>query len=255
MSLTMLIGLCLCTGGASSDLQDPEGLSFSGEPSPVREGGLPSEESSGAAYRASALVLNQHTFAGNALRPQGDHVSNWVVLFCVDWWEDCQSILPSYGELGAGWEAQLNQAVLTSRVRFARVDCAADKVLCNEQGVEMYPTVQRYSQGERVAVWLPPEGRGKSREEDARSLAAWLRGQLEAAGERAEGGRPQRAPGQDFRVDIALVAATIALNWWAFAWEGDKKLSHAGQSSGAAAEPSAQLLPESWARDRPSIDL
>merc|ERR1719321_1384100 len=75
-------------------------------------------------------TLNRFTFPGNVLRGTGDAVEHWIVMFCSGWHEKCQSLLPSYELLGAQWEDKLNTGFMGSKVRFAKVDCATDKVLC-----------------------------------------------------------------------------------------------------------------------------
>lgn len=100
-----------------------------------------------------ATVLNRFTFPGNVLQGIGDHVDNWIVMFCPAWNEKCQSLLPSYELLGVSWENKLNKAVMSSSVRFAKVDCATDKGLCVSLDVVDYPSVVHYRNGERVALW------------------------------------------------------------------------------------------------------
>merc|ERR1719336_2110067 len=77
---------------------------------------------------ASVASLNSHTFAGNVLR--GDWAEHWVVLFCVDWFAPCQQIERSYAAKAAEYQTHQNAgAMLRDLVRFAKVDCAVDKVL------------------------------------------------------------------------------------------------------------------------------
>jgi len=56
-----------------------------------------------------------------------------------------------FDRMGVAWERRYNTALQT-RVLFAQVDCAADKVLCRDQLVETYPTIHHYHKGKRVAT-------------------------------------------------------------------------------------------------------
>lgn len=101
-----------------------------------------------------ASKLNRYTFAGNVLHGTGDRVKSWVVIFCTEWHDRCQGLIPSYELLGAQWEEKLNSGDLfESSVRFIQVDCATDKALCNSQGVEDYPTVMHYQNGKAMSFW------------------------------------------------------------------------------------------------------
>jgi len=122
---------------------------------------------------SSVLELNRFIFGGNILRGEADqNTANWVVVFCPNWWEPCQNIAEPFAELAKRWQTGLNIELLANKVRFARVDCATDKVLCNEQDVETYPTVLHYAGGKRVAKW---QGGQK---QDAEQLQKWLDRQL-----------------------------------------------------------------------------
>jgi len=100
-----------------------------------------------------ASALNRFTFPGNVLEGTGDHVDSWIVMFCPIWHEKCQGLLPSYELLGVQWENKLNLEVMSSRVRFAKVDCATSKGLCVSLDIDDYPAVVHYSKGQRVASW------------------------------------------------------------------------------------------------------
>jgi len=101
-----------------------------------------------------ASQLNRYNFAGNVLLGTGDHVKHWVLIFCTEWHEKCRGLVPSFELLGAQWEEKLNSGDLFgSSVRFAKVDCATDKELCNSEGVEDYPTVMHYQHGQRMGRW------------------------------------------------------------------------------------------------------
>jgi len=101
----------------------------------------------------SVAMLNRHTF--NATVKQ-EHVDNWVVLFCVDWLEHCQGLWHDYRRFAHHWEQVLApQASSWQRtaVRFAEVDCATDKALCNENNVQNYPSAVHFKGGKFASEW------------------------------------------------------------------------------------------------------
>jgi len=98
-------------------------------------------------------ALNRFTFGGNVLEGTGDHVANWIVMFCPGWHEQCQGLLPSYELIGVQWENKLNKAVMSSSVRFGKVDCATEKALCVSLDIDDYPSVVHYQNGQRMGAW------------------------------------------------------------------------------------------------------
>lgn len=98
-------------------------------------------------------ALNRFTFNGNVLEGVGDLVDSWIVMFCPGWHDQCQGLLPSYELLGVQWENKLNKAVMNSRVRFAKVDCATEKALCVSLDIEDYPSVVHYQNGQAMGSW------------------------------------------------------------------------------------------------------
>lgn len=99
-------------------------------------------------------ALNRYTFAGNVLEGIGDHVDHWIVMFCPSWHEKCQGLMPSYELLGVQWENKQNKdSVMSSKVRFAKVDCATDKALCVSLDIDDYPAVVHYHNNQRVNSW------------------------------------------------------------------------------------------------------
>lgn len=98
-------------------------------------------------------ALNRFTFAGNVLEGTGDQVEHWIVMFCPGWHEKCQGLLPSYELLGVQWENKLNKDVMSSGVRFAKVDCATEKALCVSLDIDDYPSVVHYRNNQRVSSW------------------------------------------------------------------------------------------------------
>eukprot|EP00927_Polykrikos_kofoidii_P050295 TRINITY_DN44202_c0_g1_i1.p1 TRINITY_DN44202_c0_g1~~TRINITY_DN44202_c0_g1_i1.p1 ORF type:complete len:257 (-),score=49.48 TRINITY_DN44202_c0_g1_i1:40-810(-) len=112
----------------------------------------------GASSSDEALaVLNRYVFGVNVLTCNtGCDVDNWVVLFCVSWLEGCQAMKQSFESTAELVQDEQNaDAMIRRRVRFAEVDCATDKVLCNEQLVDGYPTVVHYRRSVRVSEWVP----------------------------------------------------------------------------------------------------
>jgi len=112
--------------------------------------------------------LNKRTFESNIASGFSE---NWIVLFCVDWYAPCADLQRSYMMLAERYDAQQNNdmELLRSTVRFASVDCAVDKVLCNSQLVDDYPTLRHYREGNMLASW---RGRGKLNE--SKAVAGWL---------------------------------------------------------------------------------
>lgn len=100
-----------------------------------------------------AVILNRFLFSGNVLEGIGDLVDHWIVMFCPGWHDKCQALLPSYELLGVQWENKLNKALVSSRVRFAKVDCATEKALCVSLDIDDYPSVVHYHDKQRIASW------------------------------------------------------------------------------------------------------
>jgi hypothetical protein len=153
------------------------------------------------------LKLNQNIFDGNVANG-GDRVNNWIVLWCPHWWEPCQQILPHLDSLAHSWQSQLNQDVMTAKVRFARVDCATEKPLCNKYGVDDYPTVQHFRGGHLQKAWTGwskrgPEGLAKFLSEQLQDASATT--ETEAAGAKQWTLADYLVPG-DRAFDVLLVA-------------------------------------------------
>jgi hypothetical protein len=81
-------------------------------------------------------------------------ISDWIVFYCTSWWVGCQHQISHYRALAVPTEAAVNTALLSKQVRFAVVDCAVDKPLCNEQGVYNYPWTVHYHKGQQNSVWV-----------------------------------------------------------------------------------------------------
>jgi len=121
---------------------------------------------------SSVLLLNKYIFDKNVREASQEEVEHWIVFFCVSWWEGCQSLEEHYKHLAISWHERANTALLKNEVRFAAVDCAVDKVLCNAEGVGTdYPTVIHYTQHEKVAKW---SDRRASTKKIVTKLSGWL---------------------------------------------------------------------------------
>lgn len=129
-------------------------------------------------------ALNRYTFAGNVLEGLGDHVDHWIVMFCPSWHEKCQGLMPSYELLGVQWENKLNkESVMSSKVRFAKVDCATDKALCVSLEIDDYPAVVHYHNNQRVNSWHG----------GAPGLVRFVKGELEGPKKRKANPVPKKA--------------------------------------------------------------
>uniref|UniRef100_A0A7S1PT74 Thioredoxin domain-containing protein n=1 Tax=Alexandrium catenella TaxID=2925 RepID=A0A7S1PT74_ALECA len=235
--------------------------------------------------RANALRLNAHTFSGNVLRkPMDEHAEHWVVSFCPNWWEPCQNLALPFDQFSVEWERRLNTRLLTKKVRFATVDCATDKVLCNQQRVEQYPTVHHYHRGKRAATWVG------GRTSDVEKLAKFLTKRLSNAAADAAatalptGGGAAAAPAAaarslrdrlvpgDRAIDLTLIIVVLSLNTWAVfsnprLWQLSSGASKdtskgAAASAASAASPSAassrsvqRFLPRDWGVPGASMEL
>eukprot|EP00931_Biecheleriopsis_adriatica_P037777 TRINITY_DN2167_c0_g1_i1.p1 TRINITY_DN2167_c0_g1~~TRINITY_DN2167_c0_g1_i1.p1 ORF type:complete len:476 (+),score=132.41 TRINITY_DN2167_c0_g1_i1:112-1539(+) len=162
----------------------------------------------------SVASLNPVTFQANVLQEHGSTV-HWIVLFCYDWWEHCQSIAEPFAELSESWQKELNTAAFEREVRFAKVDCATDRVLCNEQGVTGLPNVQHYSKGARVSRWTGGQ------KNDAKALEKWITKKFSSealARSRAGSGKELQSPrmalaslGVEGYVAVVLILMSVML--------------------------------------------
>lgn len=243
----------------------------------------PAASATPATLQSLVPKLNRFTFYGNVITTSDeDHVSHWIVNFCPDWWEPCQNLVHPFAERAAEWESMLNTQILNMEVRFATVDCATDKLLCNEQGVDGYPSVHRYHKGKRVASW------SGNRKDDTERLAKWLQGQLGRVAEI----KAVQSPPSSFRsrlekylmpgdrtIDLLLVIGVLALNFWAVInnpqlWHKQasdtlrepavETLSSSAlplkdrlpaETMGPKASTVARFLPEGWASKQESMEL
>jgi len=235
-----------------------------------------SKDEKDAAAVPAVLGLNHYTFPGNVLSGP-KHASHWVVVFCPNWWEPCQNIAKPYADLATEWQGRLNQDLLTSEVRFAHVDCAVDKVLCNEQDVDGYPTVNLYVGGQRTAKWM------SNQKNDVESLTKWLNKRLGAISDSSKiaagntGGIHEvlssyLVPGGR-AADVLLALLGLAASFRLVLsnpelWEkgGSSRAARAGPTATPATSDAAgsapaggsrlrRLLPEEWRASRGSVEL
>jgi len=121
--------------------------------------------------------LNRYTFAGNVFaNREGEGPDAWVVLFCAHWFEPCQVFADTFVSAAADHGGISHDNLFSRTTRFAWVNCAVDKVLCNSQEVDVYPTVVHYRRDGRVGEW---SFSGKTMEKEIVSFSKWLKKQLE----------------------------------------------------------------------------
>jgi len=200
------------------------------------------------------LHLGRRTFAETVLPSTGYPVENWIVMFCYSWYEPCQGIADPYSAWSREWEAKLNQDLFTARVRFATVDCATDKELCNAQEVEGYPHIKHYSEGVAIGKWTG------GRQNDETRLAKWLTKRLGAAekpeeGERSEDAQPYPSVvAREQGINALLVLGVSALVFRAVCldaelWKGPAETPPAAVQGGPPGPPAGPRgLPAEWAR-------
>lgn len=219
------------------------------------------------------LRLNRQTFGGNVA--ESGVTPHWVVLFCVDWLGACEELRSTFRTVALQQERRLNGALMAPEVRFAEVDCASDKVLCNEQLVETYPTVVHYREGERRADW---SGGGAAREVEARRMVRWVEKALgpnrDLATTKKEAEAAPEPRGSASSPFLSLTFAACALGAFAAASLGElrrlwaalrpaeaPKPAAAAVAAAAAAAPEvpqsrlARCLPAEWAAQRGSLEL
>jgi hypothetical protein len=218
--------------------------------------------------------LNRFSFHKTLLEEHGSDVAHWIVLFCPAWYEPCQALQPVYRQLSAQWQGRLNNALLSSEVRFASVDCATEKALCNTQGVGMhYPTVAHYHAKKKVSQW-----RGKSFDTDEKRITSWLQKELGHINSdtnidmESEATSASKAESQhQMPVDFLLIFAAIAGNAWFISRGGfggeasaDQKEipdvasplpSSSVMNTESEAKCMQRTLPQEWARDGSSLEL
>lgn len=219
------------------------------------------------------LRLNRYTFQNTILQEHADEIPHWIVLFCAPWFEPCQAADPLFRSFANKWQDQLNTGLLSTEVRFAAIDCATEKALCNTQNIDTYPMISHYRHRDQVKLW-----RGKSFETDEKRLRNWLQKELGASAA-AMVTQPesedvtQESVIPNVPVDFLLIFAAIAGNAWFISragFGGGEALTQTASPAKSAPEglatvfsPSveqqtacvARSLPKEWGRDRPSLEL
>lgn len=143
----------------------------------------PEEEDDGsfspdqATFR-QVVSLNSVTFPGNVINSR--YVKNWIVLYCVPWFERCAELQPSFNELASKVHRERNGQfqMLSSNVRFAQVDCAKNKPLCNAMNIDTYPVIMHYHD-QRQSRWSGGVGQTDSNRRVKISLADWVEKRLD----------------------------------------------------------------------------
>jgi len=81
-------------------------------------------------------------------------IQHWIVFYCVSWWPKCQDQVAHYRAKALHAESKVNTGLLSKQIRFGLVDCAVDKPLCNDQGVDDYPWTVHYHKGQWTSAWV-----------------------------------------------------------------------------------------------------
>jgi len=133
-----------------------------------------STESSSEPPKRHAAQLTRNTLQNNVLDAASRSAEHFVVKYCVPWYAPCSGAFDDFFQVQAEeLERTYNQdAVLVRKLRFAEVDCASDKVLCNEMFVDDYPTIVHYHRGKVVSKWTSSS---KTMEKRIDKLLEWLR--------------------------------------------------------------------------------
>jgi len=125
------------------------------------------------------LSLSSQIFDGNVLKPSG-YAREWLVLYCLSWLEsECAESEQAFKRLAGNFQKTYNNGLMTSEIRFAQVDCAKEKTLCNRMDVYSYPHVARYEAGKlasgKHAFW-----NGKVDDSKDSKFEIWARTPVEA---------------------------------------------------------------------------
>ena len=212
----------------------------------VMEGGLPPLQLTGVSF--DKVVKNDDT--------------QRVVFFCVDWLDECEEMKYEFRKMAM-------QRWQVAPLRYAEVNCAKEKVLCNKEGVQTYPSVNRYVNGRRVQVWQGDLG-SPNLQVQQKELLTWIRSsytEVEKADQEVE---EQMAENFRLAVDLVVLAALLlafiklCMNMIRSAHNAlaeTDKARHAHLKQEAlhlAFRPSCRLarrLPQSWAAERGIIEL
>jgi len=133
--------------------------------------GTPKDDTAIAVVQHQVPILNRFTFQGSVRNKAYDATEEYVIYFCVSWIELCEALRHEYGQIAYRFEEQLNIDLFFNTVRFAYVDCATDKKLCNEEGVDDYPYAVHYRAGNLMSRWVSGQG---SRKEINETMHAFI---------------------------------------------------------------------------------
>eukprot|EP00933_Yihiella_yeosuensis_P039616 TRINITY_DN336_c0_g1_i1.p1 TRINITY_DN336_c0_g1~~TRINITY_DN336_c0_g1_i1.p1 ORF type:complete len:285 (+),score=39.88 TRINITY_DN336_c0_g1_i1:86-856(+) len=200
--------------------------------------------------------LNHMTFSGNVLKEKDNMAETWVVSFCPPWWEPCQELEPVFAQMARSWQGRLNKDDLSLKVRFATVDCAVDKVLCNEQKVLNYPTVSVY-QGGKQKWRTSPYGATMQSKLDA-FLSKHLTPVEPSGDDLALGSSKLLSQLRHYSVDLALLVAAFGASLHLVSGNPDlwqKRPSAAPDGNAATGRTAAANLPEEWTQARRPLEL
>jgi len=139
--------------------------------------GVASEDATTRSSTVSTVAtLNRVTFTGNVFGQREGGQDGWVVLFCASWFETCQGFESTFLETAQKYGGTSVDDLFSRSTRFATVDCAVDKELCNTQDVEAYPTAVHYRRGGRAGEWSQS---GRTVEKEAKGFKKWLDKQMQ----------------------------------------------------------------------------
>jgi len=215
--------------------------------------------------------LNAVNFDQSVLMQSNNGVQRWVVLFCLGWYDTCAAMDRPFMSLAQDWENRLNTDLLSTEVRFATVDCATDRVLCNEQGIHQFPKVMLFHDHRAAASWTS----SGSLKQITSSLAAWAQKQLYPIVASRSGASTDETvdnlsfldwarsmiPGRnDFGLDVFVLVLVMLGNAWVVSRNPQfcpkpKVITKTETTYVAEPQSIGRFLPEDWARERPHLEL
>jgi len=234
--------------------------------------------------------LNRVTFTGNVLaNNEGDGPEGWVVWFCAEWYEPCQALNKDFAAAALEHGGISENNLFTRTTRFAAVDCAVDKVLCNSQDVDSYPTIVHYRHGGRAGEW---SFSGGADDKESKKLTKWMDKQMDNLSPPAVGAdgvqkshevgtgvaefirqqfRPSDSAGQMIPMIVLLFAGAMSVcRLGSEVRQGIQLLQEVSRAPHRKEKQEKQVspdipqeeraglvrsLPEAWARERSSIEL
>lgn len=212
--------------------------------------------------------LNEVSFDKSVLMDSNNGVRRWVVSFCLGWYDTCAAFERPFMEFARDWENHLNTDLLSTEVRFATVDCATDRVLCNEQDIHQFPKVVMYQDRHAVASWTS----GGTLKQITSSLESWGRKQLNPiAASRSMDDKDEdlsfldwaqsMIPGRnDFGLDVLVLLLVMLGNAWIVSRNPELRSEHKPEKNPEVTMPAGpqsigRFLPEDWATERPHLEL